>query len=143
MADNNVIDNFKSVLRRAGYKVTPQRVAVLKEMMRTNGHRESEEIHLAIKNCKIHVSRATVYRTLDLLVENQFVRKLNLGDGKARYESKIDRQHHDHLICDACGTIFEFVDYEIEKLQEKIAREFQFILKRHTHQLFGICNKCQ
>ena len=98
---------------------------------------------MAIKRCNTHVSRATVYRTLDILVQNNFVRKLNLGDGRARYENKVDRHHHDHMICNTCGQIFEFVDAEIEKLQDKVAKQYQFILKSHIHQLFGICNECQ
>ncbi len=84
-----------------------------------------------------------MYRTLDILVQNNFVRKLNFGDGRARYESKINSLHHDHLICVKCRKIIEFVDDDIEELQEKIAYKFQFSLQRHIHQLFGICKECQ
>ena len=143
MPDNKLMDNFKTVLRNEGLKITPQRIAVLKEIIKDKGHRESEDIYLAIKSHKTHVSRATVYRTLDILVQNKFVRKLNIGDGRARYESKIDKSHHDHLICVICGKILEFVDLEIERLQEKVAKEYQFSLQRHIHHLFGICKECQ
>ena len=143
MTDNKLMDNFKTVLRNEGLKITPQRIAVLKEINKDKGHRESEDIYLAIKSSKTHVSRATVYRTLDILVQNQFVRKLNIGDGGALYESKIDSLHHDHLICDTCGKIVEFIDSDIENLQEKIANKYQFSLTRHVHQLFGICKECQ
>ena len=84
-----------------------------------------------------------MYRTLDILVHNQFVRKLNLGDGRALYESKIGSDHHDHLICDMCGKIIEFMDPEIEDIQEIIAKKYQFTLHRHIHQLFGHCKECQ
>ena len=90
MAEKKLIDNFKTVLRKEGLKITPQRVAVLKEIIKDKGHRESEEIYFAIKSSTTHVSRATVYRTLDILVQNNFVRKLNIGDGRERYESKIN-----------------------------------------------------
>ena len=143
MAENKVMDSFKTMLRRAGLKITPQRIAVLEEAIKDKGHRESEAIYLAIKRSKTYVSRATVYRTLDILVQNQFVRKLNLGDGKARYERKINSQHHDHLVCITCRKIVEFVDLDIEMLQEKIANKYQFSLKRHVHQLFGICKECR
>ena len=66
-----------------------------------------------------------------------------MGDGRARYESKVNSHHHDHLICETCGEIYEFVDSEIEKLQEDVAKKEHFILNRHIHQLFGICIKCQ
>ena len=89
------------------------------------------------------ISRATVYRTIDLLVKNNLVRKLELGDGRARYESKMNSSHHDHLICMDCGDILEFVDDEIESKQEEIALQNGFVLKKHIHQLFGSCKKCQ
>ena len=143
LLDNKLMDNFKTVLRNESLKITPQRIAVLKEATKDKGHRESEDIYLAIKSSKTHVSRATVYRTLNILVQNQFVRKLNLGDGRERYESKINSLHHDHLICVMCRKIIEFVDSDIEMLQEKIANKYQFCLTRHVHQLFGICKKCQ
>ena len=75
MPDNKLMDNFKTVLRNEGLKITPQRIAVLKEIIKDKGHRESEDIYLAIKSHKTHVSRATVYRTLDILVQNKFVRR--------------------------------------------------------------------
>ena len=103
----------------------------------------NKDIYFAIKSSQTYVSRATVYRTLDILVQNNFVRKLNLGDGRARYESKINNPHHDHLICDTCHKIIEFMNPEIEMLQENIADKYQFSLKRHVHQLFGVCKACQ
>ena len=140
--DTIILDKFKVLLRKNGLKVTPQRIAVLKEMGKDKGHRESEEIYMDIKKRDVHVSRATVYRTLDLLVQNNFIRKLNLGDGRARYENKMGSKHHDHMICTICGQIIEYVDYEIEKLQEIVAQKYDFILERHIHQLFGICKEC-
>ena len=143
MENNKLLSDFKDVLRRDGLKITPQRIAVLEEIMKDKGHRESEEFYMAIKTRKTHVSRATVYRTLDILVQHGFARKLNLGDGRARYETKIDSPHHDHMICNNCGKIIEFVNYEIEKIQEEIAKHHQFKLQQHIHQLFGICKECQ
>ena len=82
MKNNKLLSKFKDVLRKEGLKITPQRIAVLKEIMRNKGHRESEDVYMAIKTRKDHVSRATVYRTLDILVLHGFARKLNLGDGE-------------------------------------------------------------
>ena len=137
------MDIFRSEMLKKGLKITQQRLAGLDEMAKDNGHRESEEIYLTIKNNQLDIARATVYRTLDILVKSNFVRKLDLGDGRARYENKIDSQHHDHIICDCCGKIIEFVDLKIERLQDEVANKYQFLLKRHTHQLFGICKECQ
>jgi len=143
MTNNKLLRNFKDILRKEGLKITPQRIAVLEEITKGKGHRESEDVYMAIKTRKTHVSRATVYRTLDILVQNGFARKLNLGDGRARYETKIDSPHHDHMICNNCGKIIEFVNDQIEKMQEEIAKYHQFTLQQHIHQLFGICKECQ
>ena len=143
MADKNLLNRFKEALKKEGLKYTPQRTAVLEEIIKDKGHRESEEIYLALKKGGQHVSRATVYRTMDILVNNGFARKMNLGDGRARYESKVNSPHHDHLVCMDCGLIVEFMDQKIEDLQDEIAIQYEFQLKRHIHQLFGLCKKCQ
>ena len=143
MADQKLLNRFKEALKKEGLKYTPQRTAVLEEIIKDKGHRESEEIYLALKKRGQHVSRATVYRTMDILVNNGFARKMNLGDGRARYESKVNSPHHDHLVCMDCGLIVEFMDQQIEDLQDEIAIQYEFQLKRHIHQLFGLCKKCQ
>ena len=143
MADKILLNRFKEALKKEGLKYTPQRTAVLEEIIKDKGHRESEEIFLALKKSGQHVSRATIYRTMDILVNNGFARKMNLGDGRARYESKINSPHHDHLVCMDCGLIVEFMDQNIEDLQDEIAIQYEFQLKRHIHQLFGLCKKCQ
>ena len=143
MEDQKLLNRFKEALRKEGLKYTPQRTAVLEEIIKDKGHRESEEIYLALKKWGQHVSRATVYRTMDILVNNGFARKMNLGDGRARYESKVNSPHHDHLVCMDCGLIVEFMDQKIEDLQDEIAIQYEFQLKRHIHQLFGLCKKCQ
>jgi len=143
MADQKLLNRFKEALKKEGLKYTPQRTAVLEEIIKDKGHRESEEIYLALKKSGQHVSRATIYRTMDILVNNGFARKMNLGDGRARYESKVNSPHHDHLVCMDCGLIVEFMDQKIEDLQDEIAIQYEFQLKRHIHQLFGLCKKCQ
>ena len=142
MRNKQLLNQFRDILRQKGLKFTPQRVAVLEEITHGHGHRECEDIYLALKGKGRHVSRATVYRTMDILVKNDFARKMELGDGRVRYESKVGSPHHDHLICTSCGKIVEFVDQDIEELQDDIAKRYNFILSRHTHQLFGLCKKC-
>ena len=142
MARQKLLSKFRDILWKEGLKYTSQRVTVLEEIIKDNGHRECEDIYLALKQNGSQVSRSTVYRTMAILVKNGFARKLELGDGRARYESKVDSPHHDHLICASCGKIVEFMDQEIEDLQNKIAKGHHFILQRHVHQLFGICKKC-
>ena len=144
MKKQAAIIKFKKILKSEGLKCTPQRLSILTEIMQTDEHRECEDIYNSLKKKKqTSVSRATVYRTVDILVKHDYVRKLEFGDGKARFEFKAGLGHHDHLICTSCGKIVEFMNQKIENLQEDIAQQYDFILNRHIHQLFGICKKCQ
>ena len=136
-------DQLKRVLKKEGLRYTQQRQSVWDELCATNDHRDAEEIYLAIRQSGLNVSRATVYRTIDVLVKNKMVRKLELGDGRARYEHKVNATHHDHLICIQCGKIEEFMDEIIESRQDDIVKKFGYKLVRHIHQLFIICSECE
>ena len=141
MATN--IQLLKDSLQNEGLRYTSQRQIVWDEICKTDDHRDAEEIYFTIKQSGKKVSRATVYRTIDVLVKNNLVRKLKLGDGRNRYENKLDRGHHDHIVCIQCGKIDEFMDENIEKLQDEIAKKHQFKIVRHIHQLFGLCRDCR
>ena len=143
MVDQKLLSQFKTILRQDKLKFTPQRVAVLEEVIQGDSHRECEDIYLALKQNGKHISRATVYRTMDILVRSNIARKMELGDGRVRYESKMGSPHHDHMICTSCGKIIEFVNQNIEDLQNQIAKRHHFKIQRHIHQLFGICKKCR
>ncbi len=140
--ENELLEKFKSALKAENMKFTPQRLSVLSEMVNNKEHRECEDIYLALRTAGDNVSRATVYRTMDILVTHNFARKIDIGDGRARYETKINHSHHDHMICIECGQITEFMSDEIETLQDEVCAEYNFKLIRHIHQLFGICSKC-
>ena len=135
-------DILKKALKKEGLRYTHQRQAIWDELSASDEHRDAEEIYLALYNSGLKVSRATVYRTIDVLVKNNLVRKLDLGDGRARYENKMDTAHHDHLICVQCGKIEEFMDNVIENRQEVIVENLGYRLIRHIHQLFVICDEC-
>jgi len=134
---------LKKALRKEGLRYTQQRQLIWDELCSSEEHRDAEEIYLSLREDGVNASRATVYRTIDVLVKNRLVRKLELGDGKARYENKMDASHHDHLICVQCGRIEEFMDNKIEKIQDDIVKKFGFKMIRHIHQLFVLCDDCQ
>lgn len=134
---------LKQVLHNEGLRFTSQREAVWNELISNDDHRDADEIYLAIRQKGVSVSRATVYRTIDVLVKNNLVRKLDVGLGPSKFEHKIDAHHHDHIICIECGRIDEFMVDQIEDLQDKVAQEYGFKLVRHIHQLFGLCEDCQ
>ena len=124
------------VLRKEGLRYTSQRQAVWDEIKKSEEHRDAEDIYLQLKSNNHNVSRATVYRTIDVLVKNHMVRKMDLGDGRSLFEPRIDDEHHDHMICLDTGKIIEFFDEELEDLQDKIAEKHGYKVVRHVHQLF-------
>ena len=140
MTESNLL---KKALKKEGLRYTQQRQLIWDELCSSEEHRDAEEIYLSLRKEGVNASRATVYRTIDVLVTNKLVRKLDLGDGKARYENKIDSTHHDHLICVKCGKIEEFMNDKIEAIQDDIVKSFGFKMIRHIHQLFVLCDKCQ
>ena len=127
---------FSKALQAEKLKLTSQRLAIFDEVIYGEKHRECEEICNSLKQKKNNVSRATVYRTLDILIKYDFVRKMDIGDGRIRYESKIGHPHHDHMICVETGEIIEFISDEIEEIQEKIAKKNGYKIIKHIHQLF-------
>ena len=123
-------------LRKEGLRFTQQRQAVWNEIQKSHDHRDAEEIYISIRTSGTKVSRATVYRTIDILVNNGLLRKMDMGDGRNRFEPRLDDKHHDHIICLETGDIIEFYSDELEKLQETIAKDHGYELVRHVHQLF-------
>ena len=137
----NYINKLKDILKNEGLRYTKQRQLVWDEIRSSSEHRDAEEIYIQINKASKSkhgekVSRATVYRTIDVLVKNNLVRKMELGDGRALYEHKIEEEHHDHIICVETGKIIEFYNEELEKIQEDIVKEHGYELVRHVHQLF-------
>ena len=131
-------NKLTDILQKSGLRYTRQRQAVLDELNRGQDHRDVEEIYFSMKERGLNISRATVYRTLELLVKYNLVRRLYLGEGKYRFENRKGK-HHDHIICLDCNKIMEFMNDQIELLQEEVAEEYGFTLTKHVHQLFGHC----
>tara|TARA_B110000003_G_scaffold241516_1_gene248795 strand:+ start:102 stop:518 length:417 start_codon:yes stop_codon:yes gene_type:complete len=133
MATKNTLT---SALKKEGLRYTNQRQAVWDEIKSNDDHRDAEQIYNALRNNNLNVSRATVYRTIDVLVKNRLARKMDVGDGRSLYEPRLDDEHHDHMICLDTGDIIEFYNEELEDLQDKIAKKHGYKVVRHVHQLF-------
>ncbi len=133
-------------LKSKGYKFTPQRKAIVETIIEHQGeHLSPEEIYDYVKIKNPEIGLATVYRTLQILVDLDFLSVLNLNDGFARYELNVTDKsghHHHHLICVQCGKIIEvFGDYLVE-LEEKIETEYKFKINDHKLKFFGVCEDC-
>ena len=130
------VELLVEALKKEGLRFTEQRKSIWDEITSSDDHREAEDIFLSLRKKNINVSRATVYRTIDVLVKNNLVRKLDIGDAPSKYENKIDSHHHDHMICLETGDIIEFYNEELENLQDEIAKKHGYKVVRHVHQLF-------
>ena len=117
--------------------MTEQRRTIAKLLESTNDHPDVEELHKRVNQVDQSISLATVYRTVKLFEESGILEKLEFGDGRARYEDA-DREHHDHLINIQNGKVIEFVDSDIELLQEKIANKLGYRLLGHKLELYGV-----
>jgi len=139
-----VIEELKKIVKQKGLKYTEQREIVLSILLHVDEHLTAEEIYNQIKKDypNSNVGIATVYRALSFLEEVELIASINFGADGKKYESNV-KSHHDHLICTECGKIVEFVDNEIEKKQEKIAKANNFEITNHSMQLYGICENCK
>ena len=132
--------NDTSIIKRCetkGLRMTDQRRTIAKLLESTNDHPDVEELHKRVNQVDQSISLATVYRTVKLFEESGILEKLEFGDGRARYEDA-DREHHDHLINIQNGEVIEFVDSDIELLQEKIATKLGYRLLGHKLELYGV-----
>ena len=132
--------DIKSIIFRCedqGLRMTDQRRTIATILDSVIDHPDVEELHRRINKVDKSISLATVYRTVKLFEELGILEKLEFGDGRARYEDA-DREHHDHLINVQNGEVIEFVNSDIEKLQEKIAQELGFKLLGHKLELYGV-----
>lgn len=120
-----------------GLRMTGQRVVIAQVLEDAQDHPDVEELHKRAAAIDANISIATVYRTVKLFEEAGLLERLEFGDGRARYEDA-ERDHHDHLIDMQSGEIIEFVDPEIEALQERIAARLGYKLKGHRLELYGV-----
>ena len=133
----------KPIIKRCeakGLRMTGQRRIIAKVIEDSEDHPDVEELFRRASALDAGISIATVYRTVKLFDEAGILDKLEFGDGRARYEDA-ERDHHDHLIDLHSGEVIEFVDDEIEALQEKIARKLGYELRGHRMELYGVPRK--
>jgi Fur family ferric uptake transcriptional regulator len=130
---------FRNFLKKGKNRITPERFEVMDAALVQEGHFGADDLYIQMKNRKSSVSRATVYKTLELLVQCDLVIKRNFGDNIGRYESNYKKQSHDHLICMDCGRIVEFINPKVKILPEEISNELGFEVESYSFNIFARC----
>jgi Fur family ferric uptake transcriptional regulator len=130
---------FVKYLKEHAHRITNERFLILDAALNMAGHFNADELYLKMKNEYLNVSRATVYKTLDLMSECDLLTKHNFKGERTRYETKFGRNNHYHIICVHCNRILEFEDPKIEKLQEEVCKKNELKLVDHTLQVFAEC----
>jgi Fe2+ or Zn2+ uptake regulation protein len=128
-------------LKQAGYKLTQPRLAVLEVLESKGEHLSHEQILAEGKKIYIKLSRATVYRTLDLLVELNVMRPLYLHEPRQRFIFAAGGHHH--LVCTRCQAVFEFDDCVVDQLAQQLSDQFKFQIRNHLLEFQGVCESCR
>ncbi len=135
----------KEYFQSKDLKLTRARELIVEKILsaKVGEHFSADQLWESLRKKDKRVSKATIYRTLNLLAEKKVVEEHDFGREEKYYERMVERPHHDHLICVQCGRIIEFENPEIERLQEEIARKENFKISYHNHKIFGSCRQCR
>jgi Fur family transcriptional regulator, ferric uptake regulator len=138
-----LLERFRRYLRDHRLPVTRPRDFVAETVFLSDDHLSVDAIQRHLKERGVRVGTATVYRTLDVLVQSGLVRAHDFGEGYKRYEPMPAQAHHEHLVCVRCGRVVEFANERLERMLPIIADEHAFQHQRHRVEIYGVCRECR
>lgn len=139
------VEALKEQLKLKGYKLTPQRRAVVNIVLNNKGsHLTAEEMYDLVKKECPEIGLATIYRTVQLLEDIGVLCKINLDDGCNRYEllDNEELHHHHHLICRKCGKVVEVEEDLLDTIEKNVENKYKFKIENHSVKFLGVCNEC-
>ncbi len=134
---------FEQYLKDNNFRRTQERFTILREIYSRTDHFDTEELYIFMKNQDYRVSRATVYNTLELLVNCNLIKKHQFGKNLALYERSYGFKQHDHVICTKCGKVVEFCDPRVQQIKTMVGEMMNFQIDDHALNLYGVCADCQ
>ena len=138
----DAIQEFRNYIREKGLRNTPEREMIIEEIFSIHDHFDVDELFLRMRNKKKIVSRASIYRTIPLLVESGLIKEVFFEDGHLHYEHIYGHKHHCHIRCICCGRNLEFADDEIVRIQNQIGKKYGFAITSYRFELLGYCPQC-
>ena len=130
-------------LRRHGYKLTPQRKAIIRTIASTHDHLTPTEIYDKMREDHPGIGLVTIYRTLEILAEMELICELRTGGNRRSYTISAPQRHHHHIICSNCGRVADFTGHNLDELERRLTRESGFRIDDHMLEFTGLCRPCQ
>jgi Fur family ferric uptake transcriptional regulator len=136
------INKFREYIKEKGLRNTPERETIIEEIFCIHDHFDVDELFLRLRNKRRRISKASLYRTIPLLIESGLLKEVYFEDGHFHYEHVYGHKDHSHLRCSRCGRIIEFADDEIGTIENRIGKKYHFAVTAHRFELLGYCPQC-
>jgi Fur family ferric uptake transcriptional regulator len=135
-------NKIAGILRQQGYRLTPQRHAVLKAIAGSHGHLTPAEIYERVRQEYPAIGLATVYRVINLLTELKLICRMSLNGDSQSYLMRRPLEHHHHLICSQCGRAVDFTECDLSRLENRLSRDTGYDIEGHLLEIYGRCPEC-
>lgn len=140
---NSEIEVFREFIRKKGLRNTPEREQVVQAVFSIHDHFDVEELYSLLLRRSEKISKATVYRTIPLLLESGLIQEAFFQDGHIHYEHIYGHDHHCHLRCVNCGKVVEFTEQAVREVEQKLEANYDFLVTGHRLEVYGYCGKCK